>query len=56
MRDALRIPSEDRIYVLLANQKGEILWRSEGTASGEKKRSLETYLNSTAHKGESARD
>lgn len=29
-RESLRIPDEDRIYVLLVNQKGQVFWRAEG--------------------------
>jgi len=44
-RDALGIAAEDRIYVLLVNKAGEVMWRSEGTASGDKLQSLEKFLD-----------
>jgi hypothetical protein len=44
-RDTLQIPSEDNIYALLVNKAGEVVWRTEGTVSEEKLRSLENFLN-----------
>jgi hypothetical protein len=29
-RESLRLPEEDRIYVLLVDQKGQVSWRAEG--------------------------
>jgi hypothetical protein len=29
-RESLRLPDEDRIYVLLVDQKGRVFWRAEG--------------------------
>lgn len=29
-RDALRLPTEDHIYVLLVDRRGRVLWRGEG--------------------------
>jgi hypothetical protein len=45
-REALKLASEDRVYVLAINKKGEVLWRTEGLQSAEKQASLETFLNS----------
>ncbi len=44
-RDALGLATEDRIYVLLVNKAGEVLWRAEGTASSDKLQSLESFLD-----------
>ncbi len=41
--DALEM-KEDRIYSLLVDKKGEILWRSEGVASPEKMENLERAI------------
>ena len=29
-RESLRIPDEDRIYVLLVDRRGRVYWRTEG--------------------------
>lgn len=41
----LEISSEDRIYILVVNKSGKVLWRTEGVASPEKLESLEAFLN-----------
>ena len=41
----LEISSEDRIYILVVNKNGKVLWRTEGVASQEKLESLEAFLN-----------
>ncbi|MGZ3612236.1 MAG: hypothetical protein ACXVBU_19460 [Ktedonobacteraceae bacterium] len=45
-RKALDIPDEGRIYVLLVNRKGEVLWRVEGPYKEEKGRDLKHALES----------
>ena len=45
-RKALNIPDEERIYVLLVNRKGEVLWRVEGPFSEEKGRDLKHTIES----------
>ena len=43
--ETLEISSEDRIYVLVVNKSGKVLWRTEGVASQEKLESLAAFLN-----------
>ncbi|HZU01774.1 MAG TPA: hypothetical protein VFA10_19040 [Ktedonobacteraceae bacterium] len=45
-RQALNIPNEERIYVLLVNRKGEVLWRTEGPFEEEKGQDLQRMLES----------
>jgi hypothetical protein len=45
-RNALDIPDEERIYVLLVNNKGEVLWRIEGPFNEEKGRDLKQAIES----------
>jgi hypothetical protein len=45
-RKALDMPDEERIYVLLVNRKGEVLWRIEGPFKEEKGRDLKHALES----------
>jgi len=39
-REALQLPSEDEIYVLLLDRKGRVLWRTEGAFTQEYGESL----------------
>jgi hypothetical protein len=39
-REALSLPSEENIYVLLLDRQGRVLWRAEGTFAPEKGESL----------------
>ena len=43
---ALDMPDEERIYVLLVNRKGEVLWRVDEPFSEEKGRDLKLALES----------
>ncbi len=43
-RKALDIPDEERIYVLLINRKGEVLWRADGSFHEDKARDLKFAL------------
>jgi hypothetical protein len=45
-RKALDMPDEERIYVLLVNRKGEVLWRVDEPFSEEKGRDLKLALES----------
>jgi hypothetical protein len=45
-RKALDMPDEERIYVLLVNRKGEVLWRVEGPFHEERERDLKHALES----------
>jgi hypothetical protein len=38
-RQALELPSEEDIYVLLVDREGNVIWKEEGTFSPEKARS-----------------
>jgi hypothetical protein len=40
------MPDEERIYVLLVNRKGEVLWRVEGPFHEERERDLKHALES----------
>jgi hypothetical protein len=35
-REALQLPGEDDIYVLLLDRRGQVLWRTEGSFALEK--------------------
>jgi hypothetical protein len=39
-RSALDLPDENTIYVLLVNRQGRVVWRAEGTLTGDKSQSL----------------
>ena len=39
-REALNIPQEDAIYILLVDPQGHVLWRTEGVYSDDKGREL----------------
>jgi hypothetical protein len=43
-RRSLRIPTEQRVTVLLVNQLGEVLWRSDGPMTPEKRDSLKALV------------
>jgi hypothetical protein len=43
-RKALDMPSEDRIYVLLVDRKGKILWRTDGVYTPDKLDTLRKAL------------
>jgi hypothetical protein len=44
-RDALAIPDESDITVLLFDRQGRVLWRSSGAYSPEKGEALETAVS-----------
>lgn len=44
-REALDMPDEDQIYVLLVSNEGEVLWRARGAYSHEKSSSLRAQLS-----------
>ena len=48
-REALRIPDEKRIYLLMLNKAGEVLWRTDGIVSAEKQQALKEHL-ATSHR------
>jgi hypothetical protein len=43
-RQALQLPHEDHIYVLLLDRQGQVLWRAEGDFTPEKGESLAEQL------------
>lgn len=43
-RRALTLPAEDRIYALLLNKAGEVVWRAEGLYDDAKGSSLREFL------------
>ncbi len=45
-RKALDMPDEERIYVLLVDRKGEVLWRVDGPFNEDKGRDLKLALES----------
>jgi hypothetical protein len=45
-RKVLNMPDEERIYVLLVNRKGEVLWRVEGPFNEERGRDLKQAIAS----------
>jgi len=47
-REALQLPGEDDIHVLLLDRQGRILWRAEGAFTGEKGESLTAALRGGA--------
>jgi len=44
-RNALNLPDENRIYVLLVDQTGEVVWMENGRFSTEKANDLQQTLN-----------
>lgn len=48
-RQALQLPREDDIYVLLVDRLGQVLWQTEGVFSQEKGESLAATLREQAH-------
>ena len=44
-RQALQLPHEDHIYVMLLDRQGRVLWQAEGTFTPEKGESLKTQLD-----------
>jgi hypothetical protein len=47
-RQALQLPREDDIYVLLLERQGQVLWRTEGAFTQEKGESLAAAVEGTA--------
>jgi hypothetical protein len=47
-RQALELPREDDIYVLLLDRQGQVLWKAEGVFTPEKGESLETVVRGGA--------
>jgi len=47
-RQALGLPHEDTIYVLLVDREGHVSWRAEGEYSAQRTAELEQVLASTA--------
>lgn len=45
-REALEIPVEDTIYILLVNKKGEVVWREEGPCNVDKAKNLSDFIKS----------
>ena len=43
-RQGLKLPDEKRIYILVVDRQGKILWRNEGVFSKEKGESLAKFL------------
>jgi hypothetical protein len=48
-RQALQLPGEDNIYVLLLDRQGQVLWRTEGTFTPEKGDSLMAKVEAGQH-------
>jgi hypothetical protein len=48
-RQALKLPHEDDIYVLLLDRRGNVLWRAEGAFSQDKGDSLMAELQAHRH-------
>ena len=48
-REALQLPSEEDIYVLLLDRQGWVLWRGEGTFTPEKGESLTAAIRGGLH-------
>jgi hypothetical protein len=48
-RQALQLPGEDDIYVLLLDRQGQVLWRTEGAFSEEKGESLAAAIREGQH-------
>ena len=47
-RQALQLPDEDDIYVLLLDRQGQVLWRTEGAFTPEKGDSLAAAVQAMA--------
>jgi hypothetical protein len=43
-REALQLPGEEEIYVLLLDRQGRVLWRAEGAFTSEKGESLASVI------------
>ncbi|GCE23856.1 hypothetical protein [Dictyobacter kobayashii] len=43
-KQALELPDEERIYLLIVTPAGDILWRTEGPWSSEKEQALKNFL------------
>jgi hypothetical protein len=48
-REALQLPGEDEIYVLLLGGQGKVLWRASGAFSPEKAESLAAVIGGGQH-------
>jgi hypothetical protein len=48
-REALQLPGEDDIYVLLLDRQGQVLWRTEGSFASEKGDSLTAEVQAWQH-------
>jgi hypothetical protein len=48
-REALQLPGEDDIYVLLLDHRGQVLWRTEGSFSSEKGDALTAAVQAWQH-------
>lgn len=48
-REALQLPGEDDIYVLLLDRQGRVLWRAEGAFSPEKGELLAAAVQAEQH-------
>ena len=48
-REALQLPGEDDIYVLLLDRQGRVLWRAEGAFTPEKGESLIAAIRGRLH-------
>jgi len=48
-RKALELPSEDDIYVLLLDRRGQVLWRTEGSFAWDKGDSLTAKVQAWQH-------
>jgi hypothetical protein len=48
-REALQLPGEDDIYVLLLDRQGRVLWRTEGAFTPDKGESLAAVIRGGPH-------
>ncbi len=48
-REALQLPGEDDIYVLLLDRQGRVMWRAEGAFTPEKGESLAAAVQGGQH-------
>jgi hypothetical protein len=48
-RQALELPHEDNIFVLLLDRQGQVLWRAEGAFTPEKGESLRAQVQARQH-------
>jgi hypothetical protein len=48
-REALQLPGEDDIYVLLLDRQGRVLWRAEGAFTPDKGESLASAIRGGPH-------